>query len=244
MAPPQQEFQYGLLGEIIHSLKGPLSAAKSFADLIAEEGGLNERQEKYVQRIITATLRTTDTINELLDLVWIEEGMDLHSQPCNIIAIIENVIAKYEGQAEDKQITITVRTDEPLPRIDGDERRIYQVLDNFLSNALKYNKIGGSITIIVKFDDEIMRVSVKDTGIGIEDKDMPHVFDRFYRASNAVREVEGSGIGLAIARAIIAGHNGEIGATSEIGCGSTFWFTLPLSQPAPDEGEPHHARLP
>ncbi len=221
---------YDLLGTVIHDLKTPISSIKSYADLISHGGELNERQERYLERIHIAISNMTNLVNDLLDLVWIEGDMEIVKQPCNLLEIAQTQVQAHEGLAEEKGVTIHLNHNDNLKPIVADERRIHQVLDNLISNGLKYSKQGGNVWITITLYKKTVKVSVRDDGIGISPDDLPHVFERFFRASRReAAQIEGSGLGLSIAKAIVKRHSGKIGVTSELDKGSTFWFSLPLT---------------
>jgi signal transduction histidine kinase len=218
-----------LVGTIVHDLKTPLSSIKSFADLIGQAGDLNDKQRRYLERILLATENMTGLINDLLDLVWIDGGMELKKQPCNLRDMLQRQINTLEGAARRKNIQITLSISPELRAVTVDERRLNQVITNLVGNAIKYNRDDGSITIEVEQQDQQILVRVIDTGLGIDPEDVPHIFERFYRASRReITRIEGSGLGLSIAQAIIERHGGSIGVESKPEQGSTFWFSLPV----------------
>jgi two-component system phosphate regulon sensor histidine kinase PhoR len=131
-------------------------------------------------------------------------------------------------QAESKQVTITTDFNSNLPVIKIDKDRIRQTLTNLVHNAIKFNNPGGKVTISTTFHNESAIVSVSDTGMGISKEDLPHIFERFYKADKA-RSQGGSGLGLAIAKHTIQAHGGNISVKSEEGKGTTITFDLPLN---------------
>lgn len=218
-----------VLGTAVHDLKIPLSSIKSFADLVIKDGPLTERQTHYMGRIQLAVENMTNLINSLLDLVWIEEGMQLTLMPCNLVDLLRSQINTFEASAREKGIRIDLTADDDVVPIRADERRIGQAVGNLISNSIKYNRPGGIIQIHVTREDANIRVTIRDNGIGIAEKDLPHIFDRFFRASRKSPErIEGSGLGLSIVKAIIEMHHGAIWAESALGEGSVFIFTLPI----------------
>jgi signal transduction histidine kinase len=126
-----------------------------------------------------------------------------------------------------------------FPAIQGDETRLRQVLDNLISNAIKYSPKGGEIRISGHYDEDSVSVAVSDSGAGISEEEQEHIFERFYRVDDALsRKTQGTGLGLFLARAVVEAHHGTIGLESQLGKGSTFHFTLPIAQPftPPQEG--------
>jgi two-component system phosphate regulon sensor histidine kinase PhoR len=221
--------QVDLIGTIVHDLKTPISSIKSFADLIDHSGDLNERQTHYLQRIMFAADNMSNLVNDLLDLVWIESGMEIRLAPCNIRDVVRTQIHLLNDYAKYYDVGLTMTVANDIVVVQADERRLNQVVGNLIGNAIKYNQSGGNVTIDIRRKDTILQVSVTDTGLGISEKDLPHVFDRFFRAPMAeASRIEGSGLGLSIAKAIVERHGGAIGAESTLGQGSIFWFTLPV----------------
>lgn len=218
-----------LLGTAVHDLKIPLASIKSFADLVRQGGDLSDRQEHYLNRIQLAVENMTNLVNDLLDLVWIEEGMQIAKAPCNIMDVLRSQISAFEAPAREKNIDVRLTQDDSVVPLLADERRLRQVVANLLSNSIKYNRPGGYIAIHVTRQDTQLVVTFQDNGIGIAEKDLPHIFERFYRASRKTPErIEGSGLGLSIVEGIIERHDGTIEVESKLDEGSLFRIRLPL----------------
>ncbi|MBN1963517.1 MAG: HAMP domain-containing histidine kinase [Anaerolineae bacterium] len=230
MAETQLDSEIDLLGTVAHDLKTPISSIKSYADLIAHAGDLNEHQQHYLGRIYQAVQQMNNLVNDLLDLVWVEEGMDLNRAPCNLLDVVRGQVSALEGYAAERNVALHLTHAADLTLVQADERRLAQVVNNLVGNGIKYNRDGGSVRIHVSRQAEALRVSVRDDGFGIEAEDLPHVFERFFRARRAeATRIEGSGLGLSIAQAIVKQHGGSISATSTPGEGSEFVFTIPLA---------------
>ena len=153
----------------------------------------------------------------------------LHRTAFAVRLLLENISAMFEREISDKGITLAVECADIT--ISADRDRIAQVVTNLLSNAVKYTEHGGHITVTAACDSDTFRLTVSDTGIGISADDLPHIFERFYRADKSRnRSTGGSGVGLAVAKAIIDAHGGTIFAESEYGKGSSFTFTLPVKK--------------
>ncbi len=224
--------RFSLIGNIVHDLKTPVSSIKSYADLLAHGNPLDERQEQYRTRILAAAENMAALINDLLELVWLEEGAELRTSFCNLRDIIRAEVSALEPHASARGIRITLALDDALQPVLADERRIRRAVGNILSNSVKYNHSGGAVAVTLKQLPGMVRVEIADTGLGIPQADLPRVFDRFYRVSRAeVAGIEGSGLGLSIAKAIIEVHQGQISVESTLNQGSVFWFTLP-NEPA------------
>ncbi|HSS99592.1 MAG TPA: ATP-binding protein, partial [Terriglobales bacterium] len=137
--------------------------------------------------------------------------------------------------AATRNIMVSLQVDSRIGRLLLDERRIAQVLDNLISNAIKYNQDGGAVTITAAHEGDQILISVQDTGLGISEEDQPRIFERFFRSRQGVSlKIEGSGLGLAITESIVQKHGGRIWFESVLGQGTTFYFTLPLSSQLAD----------
>ena len=133
-----------------------------------------------------------------------------------------------EKTAKDKKLSIKLDIPADLSKVLGDHKRLSQVFLNLLDNAIKYTPEGGSITVSATNKEKIVQVDISDTGIGISEKDLPRIFERFYRVDKArSRELGGTGLGLSIVKHIIQAHNGQVWVQSTLGQGSTFSFTIP-----------------
>jgi signal transduction histidine kinase len=179
--------------------------------------------------IVEQTDRLARMLNLLLDLSRVEAGrLDLSPEHIDLAELVSRVVAGVQTLSTAHRLEVQAPA-----RIEGiwDTARLEQVLQNLLTNAIKYAPEGGRITVLVEGDDAAATVSVRDEGLGIPAEELPHLFERFYRAEGT-RSLEGNGLGLHICQAIVAAHGGRIWATSDgPGRGSTFWFTLP--RPAP-----------
>ncbi len=169
-------------------------------------------------------------INDILDLSKIEAGrMELELSDFDLPSAIENALILVRERASRRGIRLESTIDERLGMIGGDERKVKQVLLNLLSNALKFTPEGGRIDVGARLHDGVAEVSVTDTGIGIAPADQDAVFEEFRQVGTADKKAEGTGLGLALSRKFIELHGGRIWVKSQMGTGSTFTFTLPLT---------------
>jgi signal transduction histidine kinase len=146
---------------------------------------------------------------------------------------VDASVALAFAAAESAGIRITVSSPADLPPISGDARRLGQVLDNLLGNAIKFSPAGGEVNVTIVQHATRVTVSISDQGIGISATDLPRIWERFYQAeASATRRFAGSGLGLAIVKRIVEAHSGDVGVISSPGQGSTFSFTLPITPPA------------
>jgi signal transduction histidine kinase len=168
-------------------------------------------------------------VDDLLDLARIEAGqLHIDPQPIAAARLIREVVQAHRPAADGKGLTVTLEVPRHLP-VQADPVRLRQVLDNLLSNAVKYTPAGGTVTVRARLDGDV-RLDVADTGIGVPAGEYEHLFDRFFRASNAVRHgTKGTGLGLAITNAIVEAHGGHVSAAPAPAGGSVFTVVLPAA---------------
>lgn len=218
------------VANVSHELRTPISSIKGYAETLVD-GALEDKENArdFLKIIYSDSEQLARLIDDLLDLSKIESdkfGMTLKA--CLLKPIVTRVTVGLQKQAQDKGITIKIEIAEDSPDILADEARIAQVLLNLIDNAIKYNQQKGNITISAKEKNKFVQVDISDTGIGISDKDLPRLFERFYRVDKArSRELGGTGLGLSIVKHIISAHHGELSVQSILGQGSTFSFTIP-----------------
>ncbi|HEX5863863.1 MAG TPA: ATP-binding protein, partial [Casimicrobiaceae bacterium] len=220
------------LANMSHELRTPLNAIIGFSEVLAERmfGEVNEKQAEYLADILESGRHLLSLINDILDLSKIEAGrMELEPSDFDLPSAIENTLILVRERAQRRAITLQRTVDERVGTIQADERKVKQVLLNLLSNALKFTPEGGRIDVAAGVRDGVAEISVTDTGVGIAPEDQEAVFEEFRQVGRAAQKVEGTGLGLAISRKFIELHGGRIWVTSEVGKGSTFAFTLPLT---------------
>ena len=218
------------VANVSHELRTPISSIKGYAETLLD-GALEDKENArdFLKIIYSDSDRLARLINDLLDLSRIESNkFEMTLKPCPLKPIVTRVTGGLQKQAQDKEITVKIEIAEDFPYILADEARIAQVLLNLIDNAIKYNQQKGIITISAKERHGFVQVDVSDTGIGISDKDLPRLFERFYRVDKArSRELGGTGLGLSIVKHIVSAHHGEVSAQSILGQGSTFSFSIP-----------------
>ena len=215
-----------------HELRTPLTAIKGYADLLDRRltvQGNREADRRSLTVIRKQTDRLAGLVNEMLDVSRIEAGrLHLNREPFDLPALVGEVMNNMRVASDAHTFSLIAA---PGIVVDGDSARIEQVLMNLISNAVTYSPEGGEIALRVWAEDGTAFVSVRDRGVGIAQEELPHLFDRFYRAPRAgVMRSGGMGLGLYICQEIIARHGGAIRAESREGAGSTFTFSLPLHQ--------------
>lgn len=213
---------------VSHDLRSPLTSVIGYSELIARAGAVNEQQQDFLSRIQESIQHITSLINDLLDIGSIEAGIDTRREFVQLEGILRYTIDMLQGQIKAKHLTVRTELAEALPAIRANPIRLRQVLDNMIGNAIKYSHERGEILVSIKAEGNQVILEVTDHGPGIPPADQPHIFDKFYRASNIAPDVEGSGLGLAIVKNIVDNHQGRIWVESTLGKGSSFFVVLPV----------------
>lgn len=220
------------MATISHELKTPLTSIMMGLSLIANKkiGDLNEKQKGILCTIREDGEKLSSLVNELLQLSKIESDKAIFSmESCSVIGIVENCIKSFYEQAVAKEVNLYYEASEGLPKVLADSDKISWTLNNLVSNSLKYINAGDEVFINVFTKDNKVFISVKDTGEGIPPEYQEKIFDKFVQVKGHDLEMRGSGLGLAIAKEIVEAHGGQIWCDSKIDVGSTFTFTLPIS---------------
>ncbi len=229
------------ISNVSHELRTPLFNIKSFIETLFEYGDdLTEVQRKeFLETANNETDRLTRLVNDVLDLSRLESSRTYHLHAVDLAQTIEQTLRTYQLNAKEKGIVLEKEIEPDLPLVVGHYDLLLQIFANLVGNALKFTKAGGKATIkayLVKpisnlsSPISLVRVEVKDTGIGIAAEDKEAIFERFFRVENRVHTLEGTGLGLSIVKNIIDKHNSKINLESEVGKGTNFWFDLPVYQ--------------
>lgn len=214
--------QHRFVADVSHELRTPLTAIRGHFDLIKRYG----MEATSMEAIESEIERMSRMVNDLLLLAKADSGgLKLELQVIDLDTVISEVYREGRVLVKDQAITLTIGDFEPV-RISGDSDRLKQLFLNLVSNAIKFTSPGGTITIDLRRTPTHAVVEVTDTGIGIADENLKHIFDRFYQAEPS-RKGEGAGLGLSIAKWIAEAHHGAISVTSELGSGTTFTVQIP-----------------
>jgi two-component system, NtrC family, sensor kinase len=219
------------LANMSHELRTPLNAIIGFSEVLSERmfGDLNEKQDEYLKDIHASGQHLLSLINDILDLSKIEAGrMELELSDFHLPTALDSALTLVRERAGRRGIALHLSIDERLGQMQGDERKIRQVLLNLLSNAIKFTAEGGRIEVAAAPRDGAVEVSVTDTGVGIAPEDQEAVFEEFRQVGTADKKVEGTGLGLTLCRKFVELHGGTIWVKSQCGQGSTFTFTVPI----------------
>ena len=217
---------------VSHELRTPLTSISGFLEMMQdEEEGLGASGRKYLGVIRRSTARLHALVEDLLLVAQIEaKRIELELAPVDVAGLARQAVEAARAAAAEKGVTVDVVADHP-PTVLGDSHRLTQVLDNLVSNAVKFTRDGGTVTVEVDGDGDGVRLSVADTGIGIPLEEQGQVFSRFFRASTATRQaIPGTGLGLAISRALVEQHGGSIALQSIEGEGTRVTVSLPAQR--------------
>ena len=227
----QQELKRSAVTTVSHQLRNPLTSIRMSVHLLLEEnlGPLTSQQTELLLAARDESERLTSVVEELLDLNRMETGKALLDiEALSPHDMVRDVLELFQADARDKGVTLDYAVADDLPNVLGDAKRLQHVLSNLVSNALRFTKPGGSVTVSASTGEEMVKFAVADTGVGIAPEHQSRLFEPFFRVPGQEKP-SGVGLGLAIVREIVAAHGGSVGVKSEPGNGSMFWFTLPVA---------------
>jgi Signal transduction histidine kinase len=227
-----EKIKTDFIATVSHEFKTPLTSIMMGISLLRGEnlGTLNERQTQTLATIKEDIDSLTNLVNDLLQISKIESDRGIFKiQPCSAIGLVEGSVKKFLDQAARNEIHLNYQVEEDLPKVNADPEKVTWVLNNLISNALKYTNAGDEILVTAFPKQDKMCFVVKDTGTGIPAEYLAKLFDKFVQVKGYDLEVRGTGLGLAIAKEIVEAHGGEIWCESKLDLGSTFTFTLPLT---------------
>ncbi len=228
------------LASMSHEFRTPLNAIIGFSQMLGleDEDRLTAKQKERLDYVLSSGFHLLDLVNKVLDLSNIESGiLELKVEDVELEGVLKEILVVAEPLAAKKTLTIVNNTlDKNLPSIQTDVTRMRQVLLNVLSNAVKYNENGGSVILDAEqISEQLVRISIQDTGSGIAADKLPRIFEPFDRLGREALDVEGTGIGLTISKQLVDLLGGKIGCESTLGEGSKFWIDLPMATPEPME---------
>lgn len=225
-----EEIKSEFIAVASHKMRTPLSAVKWYVEslLNGDAGKLSKEQESFVKQIFLNNRRLINFLDDLLRVAKVEEGkIKLKKEPVNLDCLIGETVKKAKKEIIRKKINFSYRESEAEVR--GDPDKLKRIFFDLLDNAIKYNSVGGKVSVeVVKRDKEYV-CAISDTGVGIPARNQKMIFTKFFRANNVVTmHTEGNGLSLYLAKAYIESHGGKIWVDSRVGRGSTFYFTLPI----------------
>jgi signal transduction histidine kinase len=225
-----EQLRRNMVADVAHELRTPLSNLKGYLEAVSD--GMIKPDAKTFHSLNEEASLLSRLVDDLQELSLAEAGeLRLDYQIGDIAELIKQTVAAMQTQAMTKGISVSIDLPDKLPAVNIDSHRIRQVMRNLLENAVAHTAKGGSITVSASQQGKQVEVSVTDTGEGIPAEDLANIFERFYRVDKSrTRATGGSGLGLTIARRLVEAHGGQIKVQSELGKGSRFSFTLPVSQ--------------
>ena len=229
-----EEMKIDFVSMAAHELRTPLTAIRGYLSVLQEEitANLSKEQNSFLDKAFISSSQLAALVENLLSVSRIERGaMKLEAEPQDWKGILNEVVANYTPLAKEKEIRLVLNALSDLPKVLVDKFRISEVLSNLIGNALNYTNAGGSVELSSEFDkkNNLVITRVKDTGQGIPESALPHLFTKFFRVSGVLEQgSKGTGLGLYISKAIIEMHHGEIWVESLVGKGSTFSFSVPI----------------
>ncbi|MEK7994006.1 MAG: hybrid sensor histidine kinase/response regulator [Planctomycetota bacterium] len=219
---------------VSHQLRSPLASARQYFGVIREgfAGDVTDKQKQIIEKAGKYLDDLMQLINDWLDMSRIDSGdMSERFEPVALEPVLSEILELVEPLAEAGKVTLDLHVGHNSPAVHGDRESLKQAITNLVSNAIHYNRAGGTVVISTKEQGNDLVVDISDTGIGISRENLPFIFDEFFRVkSSQTQHVAGSGLGLPIAKRIIEAHNGHILVQSELGKGATFSILLPKAQ--------------
>ena len=217
------EQRRAMLADITHELRTPLTIIQGNLEGLVD--GLYPRDDVHLAPILEETHVMSRLIDDLRTLALAESGnLKLQREPTDVGVLVRDVLASFQGKADEAQVQLCATVPEALPQLEVDPVRVRSVISNLVGNALRYTPAGGKVEVLTEMNTSHIKTTVRDTGKGIAPEALPHIFDRFYKG----RDSAGSGLGLAIAKQLVVAHGGEMHAQSVLGAGTVISFTLPV----------------
>jgi signal transduction histidine kinase len=215
---------------VSHELRTPLASILGFTSVLLNRDTEPEAQRRYLEIIDREGRRLSDLLNDFLDAERLDEGhLILEPELIDVARVVAEQVRLFEGQSEKHTLDMVLP---PTPlNVHGDPNRLAQVVGNLLSNAIKYSPEGGTVHVVAEQENGVVRVSVRDEGLGIPDDQQERVFVKFFRGDAPASGIPGTGLGLSIARSVVEAHGGSMNFESGSGEGSVFWLELPTAAP-------------
>ena len=234
--------QSDLISEFVHELRTPLASLSTATYLLLQPQMAREQREQIINNIHTETLRLNSMAASFLDLARLESGrVQFRKLAFNVADLLFECKDILSSKAQEEQVDIRIEGVDGLPPWEADRDKLKQVVLNVLSNAIKYNRPGGSVVLRATAQESSTCISVEDTGTGIPEDAIPHLFEKFYRVHDTESYISGTGLGLSICKEIVQGHGGRMEVKSRLGEGTTFSVYLPRSGKTQPHGTSVHS---
>src|SRR5687768_199967 len=230
--------QEEMVGVVSHDLRNPVAAIRMLSGALLRADGAEPTSKESLSLIAEAANQMDALIADLLDVTRLEAGMlAIAPEPVDASALLTEALRTLQPLADEKPLHLEVKIPSGLPKVIADRERIQQALSNLVGNAIKFTPAGGRVVIEAIAESETVTVSVRDTGIGISEEELPRIFDRYWQSTRTNRQ--GAGLGLAITKGIVEGHGGRIWVESAAGAGTTVRFVLPVATRSGWSVSPH-----
>lgn len=225
------DYDQDLVGILAHDLRAPISSVRSFIELLEHSGPLSDKQIHFMNRAISGLERMEVLVNDVLNLSRADGDEEIVLKPISLKRTAQDSVILLEGLAKKQEITTEILFDEDV-FVNGNDQILQQIVNNLISNGIKYNESGGHVWINVDTTPDYAILTVQDDGLGIADDDLPRIFDRFFRSKQGkLRRIDGSGLGLAIVKVLVEKLQGAITVESQLGEGTLFTVKLPRANP-------------
>ena len=220
------------VSSVSHELRTPLTSIKAYTETILRDRDMPEKQKREFLIIIDKeSNRLADLVNGLLEISKLDSGsIEVVKQDINVVTIIEQIVLSLKRSADSRNIVIEKDINGTIPQLWAHEGRIKSLISNLINNAIKFSPEGGRVKVHLEHNNKELVICVSDTGIGIPEDEIPHIFERFYRVRQSGSQIPGTGLGLAIVKEIASMHGGKVDVASELGRGTTFRIVLPLTE--------------
>jgi signal transduction histidine kinase len=219
---------------VSHQLRSPLTTVQQYFEVILAgmSGEVAPKQKEMIERGREKVHRLLELIDDWLNMARItQDRLVERSKPLDVIPLLSDIVNSLQPAAKEKQISLEIEPRTGLPSVQGDEETLKEAFINIITNAINYNHPGGGVKITVEEEDDYLAVEISDTGLGIPEKDLPYIFDQFYRVKREeTKQIKGTGLGLHIAKKIVDAHKGSIRVSSIVNQGTAFTTLLPKSK--------------
>jgi signal transduction histidine kinase len=220
--------QSDLIAEFVHELRTPLASLSTATYLLLRPEMSREQRDQIVNNIHNETLRLNSLASSFLDLARLESGrVQFRKIRFSVADLLYECRDVMITKAQETGVQIRIDVPNDMPLMEADRDKIKQVLLNLMSNAIKYNRTNGSVIVTGNYNENEISINVQDTGVGIPEESVPHLFEKFYRVREHEGKASGTGLGLSICKQIIQGHNGRIEVKSKMGVGTSFGVHIP-----------------
>ena len=219
------------IAQMVHELRTPLTGIVAYSELLMNRDLKAALVAEAAHTIHSEATRLAQLINDFLDLARLESGRTRISyQEVDLAPIVRDTLQVIQPKAAEKDVTLTSQVPSGLPLVKGDPARLEQILINLVSNAVKYNHPGGSVSVMAEPGEQFIVVRVQDTGKGIPAEALPHIFEKFYRVPDSEGWAQGTGLGMSIVKQLVEAHGGKIEIESQVGVGTTVSFSVQMMQ--------------